>query len=323
VFYRLEWVFLTLQTEVREADLSDAPTLAQIMELSDKSFNPQAPTVGVLEAEEILSGYANKVLARKIVRVTDGEVLAIVTVHPDFTRQRIYADTWHRPNSYSSDKNLLEQLSLQVTIDLAKTVDTGFELWIGTNSLDLKYISELKSRGFSLLRTYWGLIAPINSTTYPELHDQLRMHLINSDEDMHTWWQVHQQSFSKHFGFKPRDFPEWKEMVESATGIDKSARWVLFENNSPIGFVEGTEIKADQNTGYVAGIGVIPSAQGKGYGEVLLRWILAYYSAIGRQFIELNVDAGNESGALRLYEKLGMKPKHSWQHFENKKWSLL
>jgi len=44
-------------------------------------------------------------------------------------------------------------------------------------------------------------------------------------------------------------------------------------------------------------------------------------AAIGRQFTELNVDAGNESGALRLYEKLGTKPKHSWQHFENKAWA--
>lgn len=27
---------------------------------------------------------------------------------------------------------------------------------------------------------------------------------------------------------------------------------------------------------------------------------------------ELNVDTGNESGALRLYEKVGFKPESSW-----------
>lgn len=312
---------MSLEVLVCPADLSDAPVLAEIMELSDKHFNPKAPAVGVLEAEEVLTGYSLKILARKVVSLKDNQVLAIVTVHPDLSRNRIYADTWHRPNSYSSDQNLLEAMTLQITMDLAKSVDKEFELWIGTNSLDGKYISELKSRGFSLLRTYWGLISPVGTNPYPTLGSDLKVHLIESDDDIFTWWQVHQQSFKNHFGFKPREFIEWKEMVESATGIDKSARWLLFENNSPIGFVEGTEIKADQNTGYVAGIGVISSAQGKGYGEILLRWIFAYYAAIGRQFIELNVDAGNESGALRLYEKLGMKPKHSWQHFENKAWA--
>ncbi|MFZ9317052.1 MAG: GNAT family N-acetyltransferase, partial [Candidatus Nanopelagicaceae bacterium] len=60
-----------------------------------------------------------------------------------------------------------------------------------------------------------------------------------------------------------------------------------------------------------------------GYGELMLRWAFAYYSSIGRKSLELNVDTGNESGALRLYEKLGFKVKSAWQHFENKAWANL
>jgi ribosomal protein S18 acetylase RimI-like enzyme len=41
----------------------------------------------------------------------------------------------------------------------------------------------------------------------------------------------------------------------------------------------------------------------------------------GREFIELNVDTGNESGALKLYEKLGFQPNSSWVQYENKKWA--
>jgi predicted GNAT family acetyltransferase len=33
------------------------------------------------------------------------------------------------------------------------------------------------------------------------------------------------------------------------------------------------------------------------------------------------VDAGNESGALRLYEKVGMKPISEWHQYENLNWS--
>ena len=55
----------------------------------------------------------------------------------------------------------------------------------------------------------------------------------------------------------------------------------------------------------------------------MLRWAFAYYSSIARSALELSVDTGNESGALRLYEKLGFKAKSSWQHFENKAWVKL
>ncbi|MFM8405265.1 MAG: GNAT family N-acetyltransferase, partial [Actinomycetota bacterium] len=61
--------------------------------------------------------------------------------------------------------------------------------------------------------------------------------------------------------------------------------------------------------------------QGKGFGELLLRWALHYYQQLNRKYVELNVDSGNESGALRLYEKVGFKTKQSWQHFHNPEWA--
>ena len=148
------------------------------------------------------------------------------------------------------------------------------------------------------------------------------MRLISEDEKK-IWWATHQDSFSKHFGFLPRPFEEWKAMIEKAVGIDLNARWILYREGSAVGFIECTDIKIDIGAGYVDGIGVIQSQQGKGYGELMLRWAFAYYASIGRKSLELNVDTGNESGALRLYEKLGFKEKSSWQHFENKAWANL
>ena len=109
-------------------------------------------------------------------------------------------------------------------------------------------------------------------------------------------------------------------MVEKAVAIDFDARWLLFYEKQPVGFIECSDIKKEKNTGYVDGLGVIQEFQGRGLGELLLRWAFAYYSAKRISCIELNVDTGNESGALKLYEKLGMKPKHSWQQYENPNW---
>ena len=298
------------------ATLDDAKDLAEIMTLADQSFTPGAEIVGITEAEEILNGYIDSVQARKIVDRASGKAKAFITVHPDSSRQRIYCDTWQRPGAN------LEGASLGISLELARGMSSEFDLWIGTNSKDLGYIQALTKRGFNLLRTYHGLKAEISNHPFPKLENGLEMRLISEDEKK-IWWATHQDSFSKHFGFVPRPFEEWKAMIDKAVGIDLNARWVLYLEGQAVGFIECSDIKKDVGAGFVDGIGVIQSQQGNGYGELMLRWAFAYYASIARQSLELNVDTGNESGALRLYEKLGFNVKSSWQHFENKDWATL
>ena len=299
---------------VEKADLSDAQSLSQIMELADNALNPEASPVAITEAEEILSGYIDGVEARKLVNKSNGQIESIITVHPDKSRNRIYADSWQLPESN------LENLALKITVELAKGISKKDALWIGANALDRKYISVLKSFDFELLRTYWGLRATVGDVEFPNLPTGFQIRTVSSESELHSWWKVHQDSFQFHFGFKPRPFEDWKAMVEKAVAIDLDARWLLFYKEQPVGFIECSDIKKEQNTGYVDGLGVIQEFQGRGLGELLLRWAFAYYSAKRISYIELNVDTGNESGALKLYEKLGMKPKYSWQQFENPNW---
>ena len=298
------------------ATLDGAKDLAEIMTLADQFFTPGAEIVGLTEAEEILNGYIDSVQARKIVDRASGKAQAFITVHPDNSRKRIYCDTWQRPGAN------LEGASLEISLELARGMSSEFDLWVGTNAKDLGYIQALTKQGFNLLRTYHVLKAEITNHPYPKRENGLEMRLISEDEKK-IWWATHQDSFSKHFGFLPRPFEEWKAMIEKAVGIDLNARWILYREGSAVGFIECTDIKIDIGAGYVDGIGVIQSQQGKGYGELMLRWAFAYYASIGRKSLELNVDTGNESGALRLYEKLGFKEKSSWQHFENKAWANL
>ena len=298
------------------ATLEDAKEFAEIMSLVDQFFTPGAEPVGEAEAEEILNGYIDSVEARKIIDSESGQALCFITVHPDNSRKRIYCDTWQRPGAN------LESTSLEISLEIARGISREFDLWIGTNSKDLGYIQALTNRGFNLLRTYHGLKAEITNHPYPKLEDGLEMRLI-SDNEKNIWWATHQDSFSKHFGFLPRPFEEWKAMMDKAVGIDLNARWILYLKGQAVGFIECSDIKKDVGAGFVDGIGVIQSQQGNGYGELMLRWAFAYYASIGRKSLELNVDTGNESGALRLYEKLGFKEKSSWQHFENKAWANL
>jgi ribosomal protein S18 acetylase RimI-like enzyme len=74
-----------------------------------------------------------------------------------------------------------------------------------------------------------------------------------------------------------------------------------------IGICLGDESKADEGGGFVRTLGVSRPARGRGVARALLRTAFAEYQGRGRAFVQLAVDAGNTTGATRLYVGVGMR----------------
>ena len=64
----------------------------------------------------------------------------------------------------------------------------------------------------------------------------------------------------------------------------------------------------DPRLGYVGILAVNEGARRRGLGRALLQAAFACYHARGMRRVGLGVDAGNETGALALYEGVGMRP---------------
>lgn len=60
--------------------------------------------------------------------------------------------------------------------------------------------------------------------------------------------------------------------------------------------------------GWIRNLGVLSPVRGRGVGRFLLEQALAAYAADGRRWAGLGVDTENISGALRLYESVGLRP---------------
>ena len=58
--------------------------------------------------------------------------------------------------------------------------------------------------------------------------------------------------------------------------------------------------------GYVGAIGVRPAWRGKGLAKALLRRTFAEFWRRGITRVTLDVDSQNETGAVRVYERVGM-----------------
>ncbi|MDQ1698604.1 MAG: mycothiol synthase, partial [Frankiaceae bacterium] len=66
----------------------------------------------------------------------------------------------------------------------------------------------------------------------------------------------------------------------------------------------------------VGTLGTLREARGRGIGSLLLRTAFAEFAARGLRKVTLGVDAANLTGAVRLYESVGMRADHEWVLYE-------
>lgn len=298
-----------------KAETSKAELLAELINQHELSMDPSATPIGIEESQELIEGFFDPAIAAFI--YTDGIELpsAFYSVNPDSNRSRLFTDVYARPGSDQIKEALIESLKA------AANEYSNFENWYGVNTKDTVMRSALESLGMQVIRTYWLMKKALTASSAVELsRPGVSIRLVSGDQDMQTWWKLHQDSFSKHFGFAPRPMELWIEQTLAASTFDKEACFILDYEGQPAGFVQLANANYHLNGGYVDVLGVAHQFQGLGLGEILLQHAINHSVGQGREFIELNVDSGNESGALRLYEKLGFKQNSGWKQYENKNW---
>jgi mycothiol synthase len=124
-----------------------------------------------------------------------------------------------------------------------------------------------------------------------------------------TAHRVLAESFKDHFGYVPTTFEHWHEKRETESTFDWSQLTLAELNSEPVGVVLATSaFVEDENCGYVADIGVLAHARGRGVAKFLLRHQFAADVRDGRVGTLLHVDTNNTTPALGVYESVGMRP---------------
>lgn len=301
----------------REATEEDVSKILDIVNSEVLALNPEDATISEIEGLAFVRGWFDPAITRLTKMDSDDDWQGFIALNPDCSRKRFYLDIYTRPGASTLSP------SLDLALELARSHGPEYRLWLGTQSNDLAFKNLLESREFTILRRYWTMEMNLSVRIESAIESLgvIRKLDLNNEEDLWTYHQVHQDSFSQHFGFMPREFAEWKDRVCREKDDSNLQAWLVSENGVPAGFIEFNDEQLHEDSGYVSGLGVCQAFQGKGLGEALLRHAIKINSELGRSKLRLGVDAGNESGALRLYEKVGMKSISEWHQYENMNWS--
>ena len=116
------------------------------------------------------------------------------------------------------------------------------------------------------------------------------------------------EAFSADPFFEQATPARFREFYLNRRGFDPSL-WVLaWDHDELVGFVLAfCEHLGDRTLGWIDSLGVRRAWRHRGIGQALLRTAFERLQGRGLRRAGLGVDAGNETNALRLYERAGMR----------------
>ena len=234
-----------------------------------------------------------------------------VDQHAKVTRVDIHSLPW--PGSED-----LRGLLLDRALEVARRhkAESGGPEWKARargHTTDPTYLSVLRSRGMSFARRFYRMSidsdSPLVPDVAPPLPKGVEIVTAHDDTTRRIVHAVDEASFAEHWGHTDYPYEDWMEFWNALPStLDPDDWWLLTVDGTPAAICLLDDRKASQGDGYVDVLGVLKEFRGRGLAQLLLRRAFVHYRDLGRRTKQLNVDATNTTGAVALYEKVGMSP---------------
>jgi ribosomal protein S18 acetylase RimI-like enzyme len=120
------------------------------------------------------------------------------------------------------------------------------------------------------------------------------------------------EAFRDHWGHVERDLDEelkqWAHWIKDDPYFDPSVWHLACEGDDVVGASLGTTKRPEAgNLAYIFTLGVRNAWRGRGIARALLQRSFAAFYERERPVVDLDADAANLTGAIRLYQDVGMR----------------
>jgi mycothiol synthase len=179
----------------------------------------------------------------------------------------------------------------------------------GIYRADVGMAPRLEARGFAPVTSFHRMRIDFDGPVdMPEQPAGLTLREAVDDATRRDAHAVQTAAFSEHFGYVAKSYSEWFEIMEAKSTFAWPQMCVADLDGRPVAMCGRTDqFIEDEDCGYVATLGVVSEARGRGIAKYLLRRAFAIDAAAGRTGTILHVDANNTTPALGLYESVGMR----------------
>ncbi len=165
----------------------------------------------------------------------------------------------------------------------------------------------LEARGYAPIRfSFRMLIELAEEPPEPAFPVGIELRAMRTGEE-HAVYEAATESFLDHWGFHPDSYESWRQWNLEREGARPDLWWLAVEGDEIAGVcLDRFADDGDPAHGYVHILGVRKPWRRQGLGEALLRHSFRDFWQRGCRRVSLDVDGENTTGAVRLYERVGM-----------------
>jgi len=297
----------------RPATLDDAEAVAALLNLTAVGFVGEPSTTPEnLCSEWQAPGYDLAALSM-IAEAPDGSLAACALVETPAPHHEVFVavDVAPAHRGVGLDLALLrwvEGLAPGLVVAAPAGAETVLRwgAWVGEDDL----AAMLQAHRYALVRHFWRMTIDLDRPpAAPAWPTGIAARRFRRGEDERATYEAVTEAFRDHWGGDEEPYDEWLwSKVESpAAGFDADL-WILALDGREIAGVAINQPRArfDPAVGYVRVVGVRRPWRRRGLARALLLESFAALRARGATAAALDVDAASPTGAVALYEGVGM-----------------
>jgi ribosomal protein S18 acetylase RimI-like enzyme len=125
------------------------------------------------------------------------------------------------------------------------------------------------------------------------------------EDEYEAFYGALNEAFAEHWEWHPQPFEEWLERRQGQHRDEHGPVWFVVRDGDEVAAITRNDVSL-AGGGYVGAIGVRPAWRGRGLAKALLHRTFAEFWRRGTTRVTLDVDSQNETGAVKLYERVGM-----------------
>ena len=197
---------------------------------------------------------------------------------------------------------------------LAQEQQVPYLLSLNVRDDDPDYRIWFEDQGYRPLRRFVtmerSLAIPVPAAIFPA---SFTWRCIDGERDAAAWVELYNDTFLDHWNHHPLTLERFLYELQ-APHYDPAFDVVALAPGGTMaafcyGYVDHEENRrAQTNEGWLIVLGTRRGYRKRGLGQALLRCVLQRMREAGVQTANLNVDALNETGAIRLYQTEGFRP---------------
>jgi ribosomal protein S18 acetylase RimI-like enzyme len=143
----------------------------------------------------------------------------------------------------------------------------------------------------------------------PEWPEGIAVRTFVRGQDEEATFAVRQEAYADMWDFDSAPFSVWKHhLIDANPDFDPALWFLALDGEEVVGMTLcDARTSEDAEMGWVKSVGVRRNWRRRGIAAALLRHAFAEFYRRGTRKVALTVDAESLTGALRLYERAGMR----------------